>query len=466
MTDSPDVVAANQPQEDSDPQEPDPPDVVVADQPQEEPDATLHMQNLKSQRQLDNEYGDTFSVMHKKGREEHEDEAEKRGKLLSSMVKADAVRRLCRRAGISSYATSAPAGEGIVRHALEKITDIFLWNVTYTMSVFIKSDIVYGEIDILNVLQKSFKFLGIKIEENCTNDHLRCESFDEWKNSRTREPVPLFEQVAPRAHEEIRHERTHRNYCTYFQTKALFALWGFYMKRHLLGDFWADLENTYNLQFLNCLQLVLENTLVNLLEKARFAMRQFTMNKSVSKSRQTLYARDLQAIIEILAPDNKILRGSHQSLLSEKKVFSRTALLGKEDNDKLDRKALEENLRDIVTRKIKTKDKIRLVKDVKNDVIIKDIRDRLKNLKKETVVKNEDVTQLSEEVKVRSKRGVRTREQVDNYNVSYNQSNDLADFHMHDLNNRASVSPWAQISSDANPPSQHMLIGHLLDRYD
>ena len=185
MTDSPDVVAANQPQEDSDPQEPDPPDVVVADQPQEEPDATLHMQNLKSQRQLDNEYGDTFSVMHKKGREEHEDEAEKRGKLLSSMVKADAVRRLCRRAGISSYATSAPAGEGIVRHALEKITDIFLWNVTYTMSVFIKSDIVYGEIDILNVLQKSFKFLGIKIEETATATAVRIELQPKWRKGMT-----------------------------------------------------------------------------------------------------------------------------------------------------------------------------------------------------------------------------------------------------------------------------------------
>lgn len=30
----------------------------------------------------------------------------------------------------------------------------------------------------------------------------------------------------------------------------------------------------------------------------------------------------------------------------------------------------------------------------------------------------------------------------------------------------APPSSWAQITSDANPPSQHMLIGHLLDRYD
>jgi hypothetical protein len=30
----------------------------------------------------------------------------------------------------------------------------------------------------------------------------------------------------------------------------------------------------------------------------------------------------------------------------------------------------------------------------------------------------------------------------------------------------APPSSWAQIDSDANPPSQHMLLGHLLDRYD
>ena len=30
----------------------------------------------------------------------------------------------------------------------------------------------------------------------------------------------------------------------------------------------------------------------------------------------------------------------------------------------------------------------------------------------------------------------------------------------------APPSSWAQISTDANPPSQHMLLGHLLDRYD
>ena len=30
----------------------------------------------------------------------------------------------------------------------------------------------------------------------------------------------------------------------------------------------------------------------------------------------------------------------------------------------------------------------------------------------------------------------------------------------------APPSSWGQISSEANPPSQHMLLGHLLDRFD
>lgn len=35
-----------------------------------------------------------------------------------------------------------------------------------------------------------------------------------------------------------------------------------------------------------------------------------------------------------------------------------------------------------------------------------------------------------------------------------------------ELRSGAPPSSWAQISTDANPPSQHMLLGHLLDRYE
>ena len=35
-----------------------------------------------------------------------------------------------------------------------------------------------------------------------------------------------------------------------------------------------------------------------------------------------------------------------------------------------------------------------------------------------------------------------------------------------EIRQSAPPSSWAQITTDANPPSQHMLLGHLLDRFE
>ena len=78
---------------------------------------------VQPQEELDNGYGDTYSVMHLQKPSESPIARERRSKLLSNLIRDDNVRRICRRAGVSSYATSAPVGEGIVRHALEQITN-------------------------------------------------------------------------------------------------------------------------------------------------------------------------------------------------------------------------------------------------------------------------------------------------------------------------------------------------------
>ena len=64
----------------------------------------------------------------------------------------------------------------------------------------------------------------------------------------------------------------------------------------------------------------MEQTLLDNLEKARYAMRQFSKNKKANASspgRATLYARDIKVIIIVLAHRHPVLRGKMRPVLEE-----------------------------------------------------------------------------------------------------------------------------------------------------
>ena len=69
----------------------------------------------------------------------------------------------------------------------------------------------------------------------------------------------------------------------------------------------------------SCLQLVVEQQLIEVLEKARYMIRQTTKKKSdtTSPARQTLFARDLRTVLTLLGHKHKILHGRLRPVLME-----------------------------------------------------------------------------------------------------------------------------------------------------
>ena len=63
----------------------------------------------------------------------------------------------------------------------------------------------------------------------------------------------------------------------------------------------------------------MEQTLIDILEKARYAMRHFSKKKASSSppGRTTLYARDIKVILVVLAHRHPILRGKMRPVIEE-----------------------------------------------------------------------------------------------------------------------------------------------------
>ena len=58
-----------------------------------------------------------------------------RSELLRSVLKPESTRRMVRKAGISSYATSSPVGEDVdvVLKTLQQMADVILFNVSFEL---------------------------------------------------------------------------------------------------------------------------------------------------------------------------------------------------------------------------------------------------------------------------------------------------------------------------------------------
>ena len=72
-----------------------------------------------------------------------------RSELLRSVLKPESVRRMVRKAGISSYATSSPVGEevDVVLKTLQQIADVILFNVSFEicrLCEYLKKKNCYG----------------------------------------------------------------------------------------------------------------------------------------------------------------------------------------------------------------------------------------------------------------------------------------------------------------------------------
>ena len=129
-----------------------------------------------------------------------------RSEKLASVVRAEPVRRMTRRAGLTSYATSAPDDQtDVALKTLRQITDVVLFNLTKAVTYL--CDSLKKKVVTEDLLREALKSLGIKLFGACDETHSSCPTLKERGRA---EPYRVSGSLA-----EIHHERQNSE-CVYF----------------------------------------------------------------------------------------------------------------------------------------------------------------------------------------------------------------------------------------------------------
>ena len=246
--------------------------------------------------------------------------------VLNACVLPYQVQRLCRRAGISAYQkntrqTSSPDDEDTVSQALQKVCDLYLFNLCKEINRLCES--LRKKIITEDILCEALKSFHLKLFGSCRARlqiarpmrHLLGETGGEhWR----------------RAEAEIHHERNiNAGPRLSFPHAPFMRLVRLYLAEQ--ASFEHPLKASAGV--IDCIQLSMESILIHILEKARFMVRRTTKNKACgSKPRATLYGRDIKTVLCILAGSHHILRGKLRMVsdpaLSCQRLPSRDALHG------------------------------------------------------------------------------------------------------------------------------------------
>ena len=227
-----------------------------------------------------------------------------RTRLLGEVLRPELVRRLCRRAGVSMYATTAPDDSDTVVNVLRQLADIFLFNLsfeitrlcTHTRKQTISEDL----------LLEALASFGEKIAGACGERHETCRTMKQHRNKTGAETMRG-------AAMEIHHERKHNEGpCVYFAHAPFVRLLRVYLTEQKTLD--HPLKPTAGV--VSCIQLTLEQKLIDILEKARYVVRHVTKKKDDSSppGRTTLFARDIKTVLVVLSHKHPILRGRMRAL--------------------------------------------------------------------------------------------------------------------------------------------------------
>ena len=96
---------------------------------------------------------------------------------LADVVRAEPVRRMTRRAGLTSYATTAPDdGTDVVLKTLRQITDVVLHNSTKTKALTYLCDSLGKKVVTEDLLREALKEFDIKLFGACAERHSSCPS--------------------------------------------------------------------------------------------------------------------------------------------------------------------------------------------------------------------------------------------------------------------------------------------------
>ena len=118
------------------------------------------------------------------------------------------------------------------------------------------------------------------------------------------------------AAKEIHHERTRNaGACLYFAQAPFVRMMRIYLEEQ------ATLEHPLkpNSGVVGCVQLTLEQTLISILEAARYVVRRTSKKKADNSpsGRSTLLARDVETVLVVLAHRHPILHGRLRPVLDD-----------------------------------------------------------------------------------------------------------------------------------------------------
>ena len=220
-----------------------------------------------------------------------------RSEALADAVRAESVRRLARKAGVTAYATSSPdAHTDVVLKTLRQIADVVLFNICKELTrltVALRKKVVSEDI-----LREALNSFGVKLHGACGERRPTCRSLKHHRASRY--------GVGGGSEAEILHEVANDS-CVYFAYAPFVKLVRLYMSEQLAQGEPIKMSRGV----LSCIQQTVELCLVEVLAKARYVMRQTTKKKSdrSSPTRSTLLARDLKTVLTILGPKHPIMSG-------------------------------------------------------------------------------------------------------------------------------------------------------------
>ena len=224
--------------------------------------------------------------------------------LLRACVLPEGVRRLCRRAGVSMYQVSAPDDDGNVSQALQKVCDLYLFNLCKEINRLCLN--VRKKTVTEDILREAFKSLHIKLFGSCEERQEMCRTMRSHRKE-------TGDEAWRGAAAEICFER-HINAgpCLYLHRAPFSKLLRLYLTEQTSCD--HPLKAPAGV--ICCIQLSMESILVDILEKTRYIVRQTTRkNKSSDSSvRNTLWGRDFKTVLVVLAASNPILRGRLRAL--------------------------------------------------------------------------------------------------------------------------------------------------------
>ena len=232
-----------------------------------------------------------------------------RSEALHDVVRAEPVRRLTRKAGLTAYATSSPdARTDVVLKTLRQITDVVLFNLCRELTRICEHQ--RRKVVTEDLLREALKSFQVKLHGACEHRHSACSSLKRHRRASPR-------TTSGNSEAEILHERNNDS-CVCFAYAPFAKLVRMYMREQ------STLDNPVKMSrgVLSCIQLVVEQSLVEVLERARYLMRQTTKKKSDTSSptRQTLFARDLRTVLVTLGHRHPLLSGRLRPALADPPV--------------------------------------------------------------------------------------------------------------------------------------------------